>query len=63
MKKALMIRVKRKFNYVDLVDASTDLLILRGQPEYIRSDNGAEFIVKRCAHGSGWVAQRLRSSR
>ena len=42
-----MIRVKRKLNSTDVVDALTDLFILRGPPEYIRSDNGAEFIAKK----------------
>lgn len=42
-----MIRVKRKLNSVDVVDALTDLFILRGPPDYIRSDNGAEFIAKK----------------
>ena len=31
----------------DVVDALTDLFILRGAPEFIRSDNGAEFIAKK----------------
>ena len=39
-----MIRVDRKLNSTDVVDALTDLFILRGAPEYIRSDNGPEFI-------------------
>ena len=34
-----MIRVDRKLNSTDVVDALTDLFILRGPPEYIRSDN------------------------
>jgi hypothetical protein len=34
-----MIRVDRKLNSTDVVDALTDLFILRGAPEYIRSDN------------------------
>lgn len=46
-KEALVIRVKRKLNSTDVVDALTDLFILRGPPEYIRSDNGAEFIAKK----------------
>ena len=29
----------------DIVDALTDLFILRGVPSFIRSDNGAEFIA------------------
>ena len=39
-REALMIRVDRKRNSTDVVDALTDLFILRGPPEYIRSDNG-----------------------
>jgi transposase InsO family protein len=39
------IRVKRKLDSVDVADALTDLFILRGPPEFIRSDNGTEFIA------------------
>ena len=46
-REALMIRVDRKLNSTDVVDALTDLFILRGAPEYIRSDNGQEFIAKK----------------
>jgi len=35
-----MIRVDRKLNSTDVLDTLTDLFILRGPPEYIRSDNG-----------------------
>ena len=37
-----MIRIDRKLNSNDVLDALTDLFILRGPPEYIRSDNGPE---------------------
>ncbi len=46
-KEALMIRVNRKLNSIDVVDALTDLFILRGPPLYIRSDNGPEFISEK----------------
>jgi transposase InsO family protein len=42
----LEIRVKRKLNATDVVNALTDLFILRGIPTYIRSDNGPEFVAK-----------------
>lgn len=42
-----MIKVKRKLNSTDVFDALTDLFILRGPPEYIRSDNGAEFTARK----------------
>ena len=41
-----MIRVERKLNSTDVVDALTDLFILRGPPKFIRSDNGPEFIAQ-----------------
>ena len=41
-----MIRVKRKLNSTDVIDALTDLFIIRGVPTYIRSHNGTEFIVE-----------------
>ena len=40
------IRVKRKLNSNEVIDALTDLFILRGVPAYIRSDNGPEFIAE-----------------
>ncbi len=39
----LTIRVRRKLNSADVIDARTDPLILRGVPGFIRSDNGPEF--------------------
>ena len=42
----LTIRVRRKLNSTDVIDALTDLFILRGVPAFIRSDNGPEFIAQ-----------------
>lgn len=52
-KEALMIRVDRKLNSTDVLDALTDLFILPGPPEYIRSDNGPEFIALKVRD---WIA-------
>jgi putative transposase len=52
-KEALMIRVDRKLNATDVVDALTDLFILRGTPEFIRSDNGPEFVAQKVRD---WIA-------
>ncbi len=64
-KEALVIRVKRKLNSTDVVDALTDLFILRGPPEYIRSDNGAEFIAKKsaCLDRGSWRENRFHRAR
>ena len=52
-KEALVIRVARKLNSTDVVDALTDLFILRGPPEFIRSDNGPEFVAEKVRN---WIA-------
>ena len=52
-KEALIIRVERKLNSVDVVDTLTDLFILRGPPEFIRSDNGPEFVAEKVRN---WIA-------
>ncbi|MEP2717340.1 IS3 family transposase [Pseudophaeobacter sp.] len=45
-RECLAIRVKRTLNSTEVIDALTDLFILRGVPAYIRSDNGPEFIAE-----------------
>jgi transposase InsO family protein len=40
------IRVSRKLSSTDVIDALTDLFVLRGPPAYIRSDNGPEFVAQ-----------------
>ena len=57
-KEALVIRVDRKLNSTDVVDALTDLFILRGPPDFIRSDNGAEFIAKKVRAWIGAVGAK-----
>jgi len=52
-REALIIRIDRKLNSTDVVDALTDLFILRGPPAYIRSDNGPEFVAEKVRD---WIA-------
>ena len=49
----LAIRVARRLRSVDVIDALSDLFILRGVPGHIRSDNGPEFIAKAV---QDWIA-------
>lgn len=42
----LSIRVARRLNSTDVIDVLSDLLLLRGVPGHVRSDNGPEFIAK-----------------
>ena len=43
---ALAIRVKRRLNAQDVLESLADAMIWRRPPDYIRSDNGPEFIAK-----------------
>ncbi len=49
----LAIRVGRKLKAADVIDALSDLFILRGVPARIRSDNGPEFVAETV---QGWIA-------
>ena len=51
-RECLAIRVKRKQNSTEVIDALTDLFILRGVRGYIRSDNDPEYIAEAV---KGWV--------
>ena len=42
---ALAIRVKRKLNATDVLETLADVMILRGPPAFVRSDNGPEFVA------------------
>jgi transposase InsO family protein len=44
-REALAIRVKRRLNSTDVLETLADLMILRGPPAFVRSDNGPEFIA------------------
>ena len=48
----LAIRVDRKLNSGNVIDALSDLFILRGIPSFIRSDNGPEFVAQA---GQDWI--------
>ncbi len=59
----LAIRVARKLKTTDVIDALSDLFILRGMPEHIRSDNGPEFIAKAVQTWISAVGARTATSR
>jgi putative transposase len=42
----IAIRIDRRLNSIAVIDVLSDLFVLRGAPEYIRSDNGLEFVAK-----------------
>jgi putative transposase len=50
---SIAIKVERRLKAVDVIDVLSDLFILRGVPNHIRSDNGPEFIAKALRE---WIA-------
>jgi transposase InsO family protein len=49
----LAIRVDRKLKAIDIIDVLSELFILRGVPQHVRSDNGPEFVAKAVQE---WIA-------
>jgi putative transposase len=45
-RECLAIWVNRRLNSTDVIDTLSDLFLSRETPDYIRSDNGAEFTAK-----------------
>ena len=45
-RECLAIHVRRRINSANLIDVLADAMIEHGIPEYIRSDNGPEFVAK-----------------
>ena len=52
-RESLAIRVKRRLNSMDVLETLADVMISRGTPAYIRSDNGPEFVARALR---GWIA-------
>ena len=52
-RKYLAIRVKRKLNSRDVIDALSDLFLAKGIPKFFRSDNGLVFSAQSVR---GWIA-------
>lgn len=57
-RECLAIRVRRRMNSIDVIDVLTDLFILRGAPNFIRSDNGPEFVAQKVRDWIGAVGAR-----
>jgi transposase InsO family protein len=54
----LAIRVSRRLKSIDVIDLLSDLFILRGVPEFIRSDNGPEFVAQAVQDWIGAVGSK-----
>ena len=45
-RESLAIRVARRLGKYEVIEALADVMLFRGIPEYIRSDNGPEFVAE-----------------
>ncbi|MGN6094714.1 MAG: IS3 family transposase [Bosea sp. (in: a-proteobacteria)] len=54
----LAIRIDRRLKAIDVIDVLSDLFILRGVPEHVRSDNGPEFVAKALQEWIGAVGAK-----
>jgi putative transposase len=59
----LAIRVSRRLKSIDVIDVISDLFILRGVPEHIRSDNGPEFVATAVQEWVGAVGAKSFNAR
>jgi len=53
-RECLAIRVERRLNSRDVIEVLAEAMIEHGIPEYIRSDNGPEFVARELRK---WLAQ------
>lgn len=52
-RECLALRVERRLNSLQVIETLADVMLRRGVPEHIRSDNGPEFIARELQH---WLA-------
>ena len=53
-RECLAIRVARRLGSQEVIDTLADVMLVRGIPEYLRSDNGPEFVARELRH---WLAK------
>ena len=51
-REGLLVRAERRWSSAKVIEALADVMVIKGVPEHIRSDNGPEFVARDCA--SGW---------
>ncbi len=46
IRESLLVRPERRWSSAKVIEALADVMVLKGVPEHIRSDNGPEFVAK-----------------
>src|ERR1017187_4576538 len=64
-RECLMIRPERRWSSAKVIEALADVMVMKGVPEHLRSDNGPEFVardlrkwLRRCGGGAGLYRTR-----
>jgi len=45
-RESLLVRAERRWSTARVISALADVMVLKGVPEHLRSDNGPEFVAK-----------------
>ena len=53
-RECLAIRVARRLSSQEVIDTLAEVMLVKGIPEYLRSDNGPEFVARELRH---WLAK------
>ena len=56
-RESLLVRAERRWSSARVISALADVMVMKGVPEHLRSDNGPEFVAK----GSTEMAGKDRS--
>ena len=59
-RECLVIRVERRMGSSEVIETLSDVMLWRGIPEHMRSDNGPEFIAQKLRQ---WLAYNLLLTR
>jgi putative transposase len=54
-RECLMIRSERRWSSAKVIEALADVMVLKGVPQHLRSDNGPEFVARDLRR---WLADR-----
>ena len=57
-RESLLVRAERRWSTARVISALADVMVLKGVPEHLRSDNGPEFVAKDLRNG--WPRQEQR---
>jgi hypothetical protein len=49
-RECLLVRAERRWSSAKVIEALADVMVVKGVPEHLRSDNGPEFVARDLRH-------------